>query len=58
MKVLVPVKHVIDYNVQIQIKNGKVVKPRQTFNNPFDEIMEMPTIEKQNMKSIALVLRR
>ena len=32
-------KHVIDYNVQIQIKNGKVVKDHVKHSmNPFDEI--------------------
>ena len=39
MHVLVPVKHVIDYNVQIQIKNGQVVHDQVKHSiNPFDEI--------------------
>ena len=39
MHVLVPVKHVIDYNVQIQIKAGKVVHDQVKHSiNPFDEI--------------------
>jgi electron transfer flavoprotein beta subunit len=39
MQVLVPVKHVIDYNVQIQIKDGHVVHDQVKHSiNPFDEI--------------------
>lgn len=39
MNVLVPVKHVIDYNVQIQIKDGAVVHDQIKHSiNPFDEI--------------------
>ena len=39
MNVLVPVKHVIDYNVQIQIKDGAVVHDQVKHSiNPFDEI--------------------
>jgi len=39
MHVLIPVKHVIDYNVQIQIKSGQVVHDQVKHSiNPFDEI--------------------
>ncbi len=51
MKVLVPVKHVIDYNVQIQIKNGKVVKDHVKHSmNPFDEIAVEAALQLKEAK--------
>ena len=53
MKVLIPVKHVIDYNVQIQVKNGKVVKDHVKHSmNPFDEIAVEAALQLQEKNVI------
>lgn len=53
MKVLVPVKHVIDYNVQIQIKDGKVVKDHvKHAMNPFDEIAVEAAIQLKEQQQV------
>jgi electron transfer flavoprotein beta subunit len=56
MKVLVPVKRVIDYAVKIRVSNGKVDTLVKHSMNPFDEIAVEQAVRLKESKAAAEVI--